>query len=203
MAAACGGSGPSLVANPPTPVLPATPSVPGSTGSPRASSCEAVETIGPYNPETRDAEHILNTARPALSTYTSVPPASGPHASTTMPAGVYDQPVPFDLALHSMEHGAAVIWYDPNADPADIAAVAAFAAANQDHVIMSPFSFPEEGEQGVLPAGNEMALAAWRRLQLCPSMDVAPVASFFEHYRVPTLNGGEYLGEAPEPGFTI
>ena len=48
------------------------------------------------------------------STYPSVPPASGPHNSIPYGAGVYGTPPPIDRVIHSLEHGAAIVWYSPD-----------------------------------------------------------------------------------------
>ncbi|MGH8872998.1 MAG: DUF3105 domain-containing protein [Acidimicrobiia bacterium] len=45
--------------------------------------------------------------------YNSDPPTSGPHSGTQAPCGIYRQPVPDVAYLHSMEHGAIVVQYDP------------------------------------------------------------------------------------------
>src|SRR3546814_8016556 len=47
-------------------------------------------------------------AMPPLSSYPSVPLASGPHNPTPWSRGVYSTPPPIDQVIHSLEHGAAV-----------------------------------------------------------------------------------------------
>jgi len=162
-----------------------------------------VETIAAYSPTKDNQTHHEDGAGPALDTYTTVPPVSGPHAGTTLPAGAYDSPPPIENVLHSMEHGAAVIWYSPTAPAEEVSALAAFVAENQEHTIMAPLDYPEEGDAGQLPEGTQMALAAWQRLQLCSALSQDAVLEFLRSYRSPTLGGGAYLGEAPEPGFAI
>ena len=43
--------------------------------------------------------------------YNSNPPAGGPHYETTAHAGIYDTPPPDGNLVHSLEHGAVIIWY--------------------------------------------------------------------------------------------
>jgi len=43
--------------------------------------------------------------------YNSNPPTSGPHWVGVAGPGIKSEPVPDELVLHSMEHGAAVVWY--------------------------------------------------------------------------------------------
>src|SRR3990167_7267624 len=46
------------------------------------------------------------------SSYNSNPPTSGWHWGDGVAGpGIKDEPVPDELVLHSMEHGAAVVWY--------------------------------------------------------------------------------------------
>jgi hypothetical protein len=44
--------------------------------------------------------------------YTSNPPTSGPHASSPAQFKILDNPAPKENLLHSMEHGAVIIWYN-------------------------------------------------------------------------------------------
>ena len=43
--------------------------------------------------------------------YNSNPPTSGWHWAGVAGSGIKDEPVPDELILHSMEHGAVVVWY--------------------------------------------------------------------------------------------
>src|SRR3989344_8080611 len=43
--------------------------------------------------------------------YNSNPPTSGPHDITWTKAGIYDQPQPEGMLIHSLEHGYIVISY--------------------------------------------------------------------------------------------
>jgi len=52
--------------------------------------------------------------------YNSNPPTSGPHWAGVAGAGIKDEPVPDELVLHSMEHGAAVVWYREGLEQSEI-----------------------------------------------------------------------------------
>src|SRR3989344_6589979 len=54
-------------------------------------------------------EHVSKGA--SHSAYNSTPPTSGPHWVGVAGPGIKNEPVPDELVLHSMEHGAAVVWY--------------------------------------------------------------------------------------------
>ncbi len=174
-----------------------------------AASCEDVRTIEPYG--TDDQTHIGAppfTELPDLSTYPSTPPTSGPHDGTgTLPAGIYDSPPPMGRLLHSLEHGGTVIWYEPAAPSAEIQRIKDFyaqdvgdVAAGQDRVIIAPYDYEAQDGAGQLPAGTQMALVSWHRLQTCADPSLAVALDFTSRFSFPAALGREYEGEAPEPG---
>src|SRR3989344_7575985 len=55
------------------------------------------------------AQHVARGA--AHVAYKTNPPTSGPHWVDVAGPGIKDDPVADELVLHSMEHGAAVVWY--------------------------------------------------------------------------------------------
>lgn len=175
------------------------------------AGCGDVTTTPPYDPESQDRIHIGSTGDgPPLSSYRTTPPASGPHADSPLPAGVYDTLGLPDIyrAIHSLEHGAAIIWYDPTAPTDQVAELTGFydrrlqdADVGQDRVIVAPYDFPEGA--GVLPEGTQMALVAWHRLQTCASVNLAVAFDFTSQYSFPTAEGRQYQGEAPEAGAAI
>jgi hypothetical protein len=57
-----------------------------------------------------------HTTEPA--TYEQSPPVGGDHHPAWLNCGVYPQPVPDELAVHSLEHGAVWVTYRPDL-PAD------------------------------------------------------------------------------------
>ena len=178
-----------------------------------AAACDAVQTTGFYDgfdqssPDYADQAHVGGDERfpaiPPLDTYPSTPPASGPHTGTaTLPAGVYDSPPDLGTLLHSLEHGGAVVWYSPDAPREQVDAITEFYDQNdpvgQDRVIVAPYDY--DGGAGQLPDGVQMALVAWRRLQLCAQPNLAVAFDFTSQYSFPTTQDREYAGEAPERG---
>jgi hypothetical protein len=142
---------------------------------------------------------------PALSTYPSVPPTSGPHADSPLAAGVYPSPPAMDQLIHSLEHGAAIVWYDPNASGAALTEIQDFYrdADVGSRVIVAPYDYPDEGAAGSLPAGTGMALVSWHRLQTCTDVNLAAAFGFTARYASPSYSGEDYLGDAPEPGAAL
>ncbi|MEX1047001.1 MAG: DUF3105 domain-containing protein [Actinomycetota bacterium] len=183
--------------------LPDLPQFSESPAGSKTGSCGPVQTVGPYPQADEDATHVDLGAAPRLSTYASVPPASGPHAPAPLPAGVYDSPPDVYAIIHSLEHGAVAVWFAPTTGGPELDRVKQLVSANQDHVVMAPYDYPSEGEAGVLPAGSKMALVAWHHVQLCDGPDAATVEKFLSSYRAPPLDGGVYIGDAPEAGVSI
>jgi hypothetical protein len=177
------------------------------------AGCGDVTTTAPFDPADQDRIHIGggNVAGPPLSQYPTTPPASGPHADVPLPGGVYDSLTLSELyrSIHSLEHGATVVWYDPTAPANEVARLIDFydrrlqdAEVGQDRVIVAPYDFPGDSG-GILPDGTQMALVAWHRLRTCASVDLAVAYDFTSGYSFPTAGGRAYTGEAPEAGAAI
>jgi Protein of unknown function (DUF3105) len=175
-----------------------------------AADCGSVQTVQPY-PGGNDRTHIQSAGTiktpPALSTYRSTPPASGPHNPTPEPAGVYDNPPNIYQVIHSLEHGAVVIWYRPGAVSSQLDAIRSFYSqtSEQDHVIVAPYSYPGQGKASALPAGESMVMVAWHHVQDCGKLSLGAAKGFVGAYRTPTGQSTPlgYKGDAPEAGRPI
>jgi hypothetical protein len=71
-------------------------------------------------------------------TYQQTPPVGGNHALVWLNCGVYTSPVANENAVHSLEHGAVWITYQPTLAASQVATLAAD-AKNQLYVIVSPY----------------------------------------------------------------
>jgi uncharacterized protein DUF3105 len=181
----------------------------------QAAGCDDVKEIGPYQPKDQDRTHLGSgglLTMPPVSTYPSVPPTSGPHNPTPLPQGIYSSPPPLDQTIHSLEHGAVIIWYDPSATGEQLDRLKTFyreyrsmteGRAQSQKIIIAPYDYPDQGEAGRLPAGTQMALAAWHRLQTCAEVSLPVAFDFTAHYVVPPFENEQYRGEAPEPQTAI
>lgn len=190
----------------------------------KTAGCTGVQTVAAYNgisdpqdPKYVDQTHIGATAdfptAPKLSTYPAVPPVSGPHAAIPpgpIPAGVYSSPPDIYRAIHSLEHGGTIIWYDPTTTGSALSELRSFydrkvssASVGQDRVIIAPYSFPDQGAAGQLPDGVQMALVAWHRMQTCSSVSLPVAFAFTSRYSAPPSAGQSYTGEAPEAGAAL
>jgi hypothetical protein len=116
-----------------------------------------------------------------------LPAASGPHNPTTLPSEpkVYDRAVPEANAVHNLEHGYVLVYYQPEGEQALPVAVRqelVDLVEGEGQVIMAPY--PKLGE------GN-LALVAWQHLQTVtvPDSESAPEDAviltryFIERYR--------------------
>lgn len=184
-------------------------------GASKAAGCDAVASTpnfqnAPGNDPNIDHTHIGTppiTTPPPLSQYATIPPASGPHDPTPASGGVYDRPPDIYQAIHALEHAGAIIWYAPSAAGSEaVKEIKAFygqsANVGQVKVIVAPYDYPDQGAQGQLPSGVQMALVAWHRLQTCAQPSLAVAFDFTSQYSNAYPNG-HYIGVAREPGASM
>jgi hypothetical protein len=190
-----------------------------ATAAKDAAGCDAVQETSNYDDAPGkdpaiDHEHIGSAAEvasaPALSTYATIPPASGPHDPTPLPAAIYDSPPDVYQAIHALEHGATIIWYAPGTTGQALDDLFAFygqplsdADVGQAKIIIAPYDYPDQGDAGQLPAGVQMALVAWHRLQTCSSVSLPVAFDFSSQFEVPGFGGRTYKGVAREPEASI
>jgi hypothetical protein len=166
----------------------------------KAAGCGEVEKVGAFEPKNQDRTHV--TAAIQLSQYASVPPASGPHNAIPLGAGVYDTPPAIDRGIHSLEHGAAIVWYSPDASRPELDKIKDFYEPSDvgSRVIVAPYDYPDQGAAGTLPGGAQMALVAWHHVQTCASTNLAAAFGFTSSYAAPPFGQRPYEGDAPEAG---
>lgn len=109
----------------------------------------------------RGAEHIA---------YNSNPPTSGQHWAGVAGPGIKAEQVPDELMLHSMEHGAAVVWYRADLPASDIEKIKSAFQSASGKKIMSPRASLD------VP----VALASWGYLLKQETIDEAQIAQFIE-----------------------
>ena len=108
------------------------------------------------------------------------PPSGGNHNPTPLTCGFYDQQPPDEFAVHSLEHGAVWIAFDPSTSPSDVEVLKTF--AKEDHVIVSPYA----------GMSAPITLVAWEHRLELQSVTDPRLKQFVEGYR----NGSQ----APERG---
>ncbi|MET3809067.1 DUF3105 domain-containing protein [Arthrobacter sp. UYEF3] len=115
--------------------------------------------------------------------YPQRPGVGGDHAPIWTNCGAYDRPILETLAVHSLEHGAVWISYQPGLPTDDIARLAQL-ATNQSHVLVSPFP----GQSSRIEA------TAWGK-QLSVTDPTDPRLTAF-------INAFQQGPQTPEPGET-
>jgi len=114
------------------------------------------------------AVHVArDKAHPA---YKSNPPTSGPHWADVAGPGIKDEFIPDELVLHSMEHGAAVVWYREGLD------------SNEVDKIKQAFN-DSSGKKIILAREDldvPVALTSWGYLLKLQTIDEAMIKEFIE-----------------------
>lgn len=112
-----------------------------------------------------------------------LPPVGGVHNPNWQNCGIYAEPVRPELAVHSLEHGAVWITYDPDLPADDVEYLKGF-ARGKSHMLMSPY--PEQD--------SPVVLTAWGLQLALDSVPDERVQTFVQRYhRGP---------QTPEPGAT-
>jgi hypothetical protein len=76
--------------------------------------------------------------------YAQTPPAGGPHNPVWQNCGFYDEPVRDENAVHSLEHGAVWITYQPDLPQEQIGKLRDLAQSNR-FVLISPYPASSRG----------------------------------------------------------
>jgi hypothetical protein len=134
------------------------------------------------NPQSLSRDHMTGLLP---QSYPQAPPWGGPHANTWQNCGVYAEPVPVDMAVHSLEHGAVWITYRPELPASDVQALRAL-ARNQPYVLVSPWS----ADWPALP--SPVVISAWGLQLKTDSASDSRLGDFVRRY----ANGPQ----TPEPG---
>jgi hypothetical protein len=127
------------------------------------------ELPGVSNQAYEGRDHAASGEVPAYATAT---PTSGTHAASSPRCGIYSQQMPAEFAVHSLEHGAVVIWYQPSLATEEISGLEEVVKRFDDRVILSPNA---ELLQPVVAT-------AWNRLKAYDGAD-PELDQFIETYR--------------------
>ena len=102
--------------------------------------------------------------------YPQTPPAGGEHNPAWLNCGVYDQPVPNENAVHSLEHGAIWVTYDPSLSDADLETLKSQLPST--YIVLSPFDD--------LP--SPIVLSGWNTQLQVDDADDPRIPEFLEEY---------------------
>jgi len=142
-------------------------------------------------PWVEDADHVNGKVE-----YPTAPPAAGSHnvAWSTCNGVVYEQKIPNEHAVHSLEHGAVWFTYSPDLPQSEISTLAG-KVNGIDYTFMSPYP----GQDAPI------ILTAWGYQLKVDSADDERITAFTAKYRVTasrepgaTCNGGTAItGDTP------
>lgn len=129
-------------------------------------------------------------------TYSTQPATFGKHNGTPLPGDLHTYTQPFDAdleaqAVHNLEHAYVLIYYRQSGEgalPEGVVTALENLAEKENKVIIAPYAN--------LPAGQQLALAAWTRLQTCTKVTAAGDAVQTAKGFIKRFRGG---GAAPEP----
>lgn len=113
--------------------------------------------------------HVTNNESVPYATAT---PTSGTHSAGAPNCGILNQPMPPEFAVHALEHGVVVIWYQPSLDSSVIGELVSMVQQFDDRVILSP-------NVGMT---DPVVATAWTRLKTYSDAD-PEISSFIETYR--------------------
>lgn len=100
-----------------------------------------------------------------------LPPVGGVHSGVWQNCGIYDEPIETKNAVHSMEHGAVWVTYQPEL-PADDVASLQEAVSGYRYALLSPF----EGLR------SPVVLTAWGIQLEVDSADDDRIGTFLDRY---------------------
>lgn len=102
---------------------------------------------------------------------TGLPPVGGTHSGIWQNCGIYDEPIETKNAMHSLEHGAVWVAYQPDL-PADDVETLREEVSNYNYALLSPF----EGLK------SPVVLTAWGIQLEVDSADDDRIATFLDRY---------------------
>lgn len=102
--------------------------------------------------------------------YNSNPPAAGQHYPETAHAGIYNKAPEDGYLVHSLEHGAIILWYRSDLSAADIEKLKKIFNQMSGKIIMTPRKSLDVS----------VALTSWGRLLKLQSINEKQIKAFFK-----------------------
>lgn len=106
--------------------------------------------------------------------YDRRPPAGGDHNGVPVRCGFYDEAIPDEFVVHSLEHGAVWLAYAPGLDPASIEVIHDL-VREQPETVATPY--PD------LEPGAAVIATAWARQLTLTSVEDPRLVEFVERYQ--------------------
>jgi hypothetical protein len=134
--------------------------------------------------ESFESEGINHVEQGSQINYAQSPPLSGPHWGRAISAGFYTETPELPPVVHTLEHGAIVIYYDADALSPEAEASLKAWSATHDGTWASILAVPNPNEN---PKGDYV-LTAWTHRLIIDDYDAEAVRAF----------AAEYIGRGPE-----
>ncbi len=102
--------------------------------------------------------------------YNSNPPAGGPHYATPAHAGTYDKAPADGYLVHSLEHGAVILWYKEDLPKNDVEKLKEIFNKTPGKSIMTPRK----------DLDVKVAVSSWGRVLKLQAIDEQQIKAFFK-----------------------
>ncbi len=122
--------------------------------------------------------------------YPAHPPTSGRHNPTPLPVGAKkfysrDENPPPERAVHNMEHGFVVVWYDKTVSAEDIDLLEQAADGAEGKFLVVPWTRED------FPDDKHIVMTAWAEREQCSGVSGEAMQKFYDQFGGPN-------GKAPE-----
>ena len=104
--------------------------------------------------------------------FETIPPVSGTHAPGPAACGVHDEQIPDGQQVHSLEHGAVAIQFQPDLAPDDIKVMEEIARNSDDNVLSAPYAGME----------TPITVSSWSRLMRLDELDAPAIRDYIEEF---------------------
>ncbi len=101
-----------------------------------------------------------------------LPPVGGIHSAAWQNCGIYDEPIAIENAVHSLEHGAMWIAYQPELPQEDVQSLQEM-ARGENYVLLSPYP----------GLRSPVVLTAWETQLELDSVTDERIADFVDRYQ--------------------
>lgn len=121
------------------------------------------------------------THRSGTLSYEMTPPVGGPHAPNPAPCGVHPTRIPNETMVHSLEHGAVGLLFDPTqASEEQVRELESIVGDHRRNLFSAPFPGME----------TPIAVVSWGEMMRLDDVDEAAIREYID----------EFAGKGPEPG---
>lgn len=123
--------------------------------------------------QTQGGEHVSAPYTNPPYEWNTNPPTGGWHDPQPLSAGFYEEKPSVPRAIHSMEHGAVIVWYKPSVPEEDKQKLSSlFNRHSGDKFIVMPYEDME----------TDFAVTAWEWIDTFDTYDEERIERFFEDH---------------------